>query len=205
MAELYTYVLRCDTGFAPNPFFGACTLATCKPRIRKRAVAGDWVAGFGSRKDGREGLLVYAMRVEEVLSFDAYWADPRFASKKPNLNGSRKQRAGDNVYHRGSDGAWVQEESLHSRSGCRPDLAHLNRDTSVPRVLVSTSFAYFGADAIEIPREFHDHEGKDYFTSVRGHRRRFPGELRTSFTSWLNSLADLGLAAEPLHSPIRCS
>ncbi len=174
MAELFSYVLRWDTGFAPNPFFGACTLATCKPQIRELAVVGDWVAGFGSREDGREGLLVYAMRVEEVLSFDAYWADPRFASKKPNLKGSRKQRAGDNVYHRGPDGAWVQQESLHSGSGCSQDLAHLHRDTSVPRVLVSTSFAYFGADAIEIPLQFRDYEGKDHFTSVRNYRPR-PG------------------------------
>ncbi|WP_171031592.1 hypothetical protein [Eubacterium sp. BSD2780061688b_171218_H5] len=32
---VYEYVMKCDTGFAPNPFYGTCTLACCKPRIRK--------------------------------------------------------------------------------------------------------------------------------------------------------------------------
>lgn len=33
---LYSYVVAHDFGFAPNPFDGLCTLATCKPDIRKR-------------------------------------------------------------------------------------------------------------------------------------------------------------------------
>src|SRR5712671_5339411 len=33
--RLYSYVVARDFGFAPNPFFGVCTLATCKPDIRK--------------------------------------------------------------------------------------------------------------------------------------------------------------------------
>jgi hypothetical protein len=39
-----------DYGFAPNPFFGVCTLATCKPKIRKAAAIGDWVVGTGSSR-----------------------------------------------------------------------------------------------------------------------------------------------------------
>ena len=41
--SLFSYVVRSDGGFAPNPFFGYCTLATCKPRIRKGALVGDWI------------------------------------------------------------------------------------------------------------------------------------------------------------------
>ena len=33
-----------DYGFAPNPYFGYCTLATCKPVIRRCAGVGDWIA-----------------------------------------------------------------------------------------------------------------------------------------------------------------
>jgi Nucleotide modification associated domain 2 len=29
--KVYSYVVRCDTGFAPNPFWGYCTLAACTP------------------------------------------------------------------------------------------------------------------------------------------------------------------------------
>lgn len=44
---LYSYVITRDYGFAPNPFWNICSLATCKPQIRERALKGDWVAGFG--------------------------------------------------------------------------------------------------------------------------------------------------------------
>ena len=33
--RLFSYVVARDYGFAPNPFYEMCTLATCKPRIRK--------------------------------------------------------------------------------------------------------------------------------------------------------------------------
>ena len=32
---IYEYVMTDDTGFAPNPFYGICTLACCKPVIRR--------------------------------------------------------------------------------------------------------------------------------------------------------------------------
>ncbi len=200
-AGLFTYVLRWDTGFAPKPDFGICTLATCKPGIRKSAEPGDWVAGIGSTQNQLEGRLVYAMRVDETLSFDEYWTDPRFAEKRPNPEGSQKQRCGDNIYHQRPNGEWAQEVSLHRDSDCSPNHYHVNRDTSVPSVLVSKSFAYYGADATEIPGEFRDWEGQDYFGSIRGHRRHFPDDLRIAFTSWLDSLADTGKAGEPLTTP----
>lgn len=72
---LYSYVLRSDTGFAPNPFYGYCTLATCKPDIRRLARIGDWVIGTGSVENVGPGRLVYAMRVEAVLTLDQYDED----------------------------------------------------------------------------------------------------------------------------------
>ena len=84
-----------------------------------------------------------------------------------------------------------------------PNHYHMNRDTSVPNVLVSKSFAYYGAAAIPIPipEEFRHWEGQDYFASVRDYRRHFPDDLHIEFTSWLDSLADIGKAGEPLHHP----
>ena len=37
---LYSYVITRDYGFAPNPFWNICSLATCKPQIRERALIG---------------------------------------------------------------------------------------------------------------------------------------------------------------------
>ena len=75
--RLYSYIVANDTGFAPNPFHGYCTLATCKPRIRKTARVGDWIVGTGSKRNGKAGYAVYAMRVTEIMTFDEYWSDPR--------------------------------------------------------------------------------------------------------------------------------
>ena len=77
MSRIHSYVVRYDSGFAPNPFYGYCTLATCKPGIRRKAEVEDWVVGSGSndRSVGRGGYLVYAMRVTEVMTFDDYTVD----------------------------------------------------------------------------------------------------------------------------------
>jgi hypothetical protein len=39
--ELYSYVVVKDSGIAPHPYGGLCSLALCKPVIRRRADVGD--------------------------------------------------------------------------------------------------------------------------------------------------------------------
>ena len=159
MRVLYSYVVAYDSGFAPNPFNGFCTLATCKPEIRKRANIGDWVIGTGSNRQGvrRGGFLVYAMRVDEALSFEKYWDDPRFLKKRPNLVGSYRMACGDNIYSPKPDGSgWNQLNSYHSQNNGSPYQKHINRDTSVNRVLVSKDFVYFGAEGPKIPKSLQD-------------------------------------------------
>ena len=153
MRVLYSYVVAYDSGFAPNPFNDFCTLATCKPEIRKRANIGDWVIGTGSNRQGvrRGGFLVYAMRVEEALLFEKYWDDRRFLKKRPNLVGSYRMACGDNIYSPKPDGSgWNQLKSYHSQNDGSPSQKHIKRDTSVNRVLVSKEFVYFGAEGPEI-------------------------------------------------------
>ena len=65
----YSYIVARDFGFAPNPFGGYCTLATCKPGIREGAQIGDWVLGTGSSKMGLNGKLIFLMHVYEKLGF----------------------------------------------------------------------------------------------------------------------------------------
>jgi hypothetical protein len=72
---LYSYVLRFDTGDAPNPYGGVCTLTVCKPAIRRTAQVGDWIIGTGSRHSpvgDIAGYLVYAMKVSHKLSLADY-------------------------------------------------------------------------------------------------------------------------------------
>ncbi len=193
---LYCYVVARDYGFAPNPFFGVCTLATCKPIIRKHAQIGDWVVGIGSKRYGLGRRLVYAMRVSETLSYDQYWSAPRFGQKRPNLHGSLKQAYGDNIYHHHSKSKeWVQEDSHHSHPGGRPNRANIEHDTQAPRVLVATEFTYWGAKGPKIPTEFL--RGKENVSCGQGHKCRFSPAFVESFVSWIQSLGMRGYVSPP--------
>jgi len=145
---LYIYVVDRDFGFAPNPFHGFCTLATCKPGIRKNARIGDWVMGVGGSRLKATGKCVFFMKVNEITTFDEYWEDNRFKLKKPVRNGSSVMMVGDNIYHRKSKNApWIQEDSHHSNQDGSMNLDNLQRDTKSINVLISELFFYFGSAA----------------------------------------------------------
>lgn len=163
--KLYTYKIRRDYGFAPNPFFGVCTLATCKPVIRKGVKIGDWIAGFGGLDTPVPNRIVYLMQVDEKLTFDQYWNDERFQNKKPLFTKKIQYCYGDNVYHHNEgNNEWIQEDSHHSsESGI--NYKNLKRDTGVNSVAISYKYWYFGRNALVLP---------DYLESIichnRGHR-----------------------------------
>ena len=197
--KIFSYVVARDYGFAPNPFHGWCTLATCKPRIRAAAAVGDWVIGTGAKgKYNLVGHLIFAMHVEERQDFDAYWNDPRFSVKRPVLNGSLKQIYGDNIYHR-EHGRWVQEDSHHSYARGRPNPHNIARDTSVNRVLISNRFVYFGDNTPEIPRRFRPYKptGEDICCPGQGHRV-LSQRLAEAFEAWLEQQGSRGLQGMPL-------
>lgn len=199
--RIYSYVVARDFGFAPNPFYGFCTLATCKPTIRKTGLVGDWVVGTGSIAHGLRGHLVYAMRVGEVLSFDSYWRDPRFSQKKPNLFGSKKQAFGDNIYHRDEqNGPWIQADSHHSMADGAVNSRNLSDDTKTANVLASTDFAYFGGNGPAIPTEFRNFDGYDLCIG-RGYKCHFPPALIEAFVEWFRSLGAEGLSGIPVDWP----
>jgi hypothetical protein len=142
------YVVDRDFGFAPNPFHGSCTLATCMPRIRAKAQVGDWVVGIGGSRLKATGRCVYAMRVTETLSFNEYWSNKAYFDKRPVRNGSSVMMVGDNIYHRDqASGPWEQLDSHHSNPDGTPNPLNINKDTSANRVLVSRDYFYFGRAA----------------------------------------------------------
>lgn len=193
--RIYSYVVARDYGFAPNPFSGYCTLATCKPAIRRGARIGDLVVGVSPRDRGNR--LVFAMRVEETLTFDEYWRDGRFASKKPFLSGSLKQAFGDNIYRLGEGGVWVQADSHHSYAGGAPNQANIDRDTSADRVLIGQNFSYYGSAAVEVPVEVRREGLIDICEPGRGHRVNFPDALVKRFVSWLEAHTETGVWGDP--------
>lgn len=148
--KYFIYIITTDGGLAPNPFHKFCTLAVCKPEIRKIAKEGDWIIGLYSQAKNKiknyRGKLIYAMKVEEKITFSQYWKDKRFLRKKQNTK-STKGRCGDNMYYKTSDGYWVQKTyEAHNSSGNR------KTDTSVDAVLISKHFFYLGKKCVSFPR-----------------------------------------------------
>ena len=197
---LHSYVVARDYGFAPNPFFGICTLATCKPNIRKVGRIDDWVLGTGSKKRKRGKHVVYAMRVTGTLTFDEYWADPSFQVKKPNLRGSKKQAFGDNIYHREPEThRWHQENSHHSFEDGGINAANVRNDTQVDRVLISDDFVYWGGSGPELPARFLSYGPHAInICAVRNHKNDFPADLVQEFVAWIRSMNEQGCPGEPL-------
>lgn len=193
---LFSYVVARDYGFAPNPFGGFITLATCKPNVRGAAKIGDWIVGTGSAEKKRRGRIVYAMRVSETMPFDQYWADPRFRIKRPNLQSSRKHAFGDNIYHR-LDGNWTQENSHHSFADGTPNQRNIDNDTQADRVLIGERFAYWGGDGPAVPDSLRKFQGHDLCIG-RGHKVHFPEGMEAAFAAWFESLAAQGVLGRPL-------
>ncbi|MGC4407320.1 MULTISPECIES: hypothetical protein [Rhizobium] len=191
--KIYRYVIDHDMGFSPNPFHGVCTLANCKPVIRRVAQVGDFVLGFGSAASSISERLIYWMRVEEILSFDQYWLDHRFEKKKPVMNGSFIKYFGDNIYHSDSDGQVLQDWSFHSLPNGDVNKTNLKTDTgSTNKILVSSTFGYYGVRAVTIPGEF-----ASIIPHGRGHRTKIQGCSVSEFVDWLLSEAEQGFVGEP--------
>lgn len=149
MNKAYVYTVKRDYGFAPNPFHGILTLATCKPGIRKGAQIGDYVIGHSDVRSGNK--LIYMMKVTQVMTYDEYWNAEQFMCKRPVMNGSLVKLYGDNIYHLIQDGIWVQEDSHHSLEDGTENAQNKNRDTKANRVLISDDFFYLGRSMCAYP------------------------------------------------------
>lgn len=153
MPSVYIYVVVRDFGFAPNPFHGICSLATCKPGIRNTALVGDWVIGVGGSRIKATGKCVFAMKVTQKITFNEYWENAEFKDKKPVRNGSKKMLLGDNIYCQNKEnGIWNQAFSHHSNIDGSINEYNKDRDTKSKNVLLSKHFYYFGNSAPVIPK-----------------------------------------------------
>lgn len=200
MVRLHSYVVRYDSGFAPNPFYGFCTLAACKPKIRRYAKVNDWVVGSGSNAYPirRGGHIVYAMRVTETKSFLEYDADPRFQRKKPYRQGSRKQSCGDNIYFQTTENdGWLQRDSFHSGPDGENHTEHTKIDTSVDRVLISDDFIYFGGGGPVFPSELRSKEGRHICKTGIGHSCFEDQQMVSNFVKWIRSFRVSGYQNAP--------
>jgi hypothetical protein len=155
------YVQPWDFGMAPNVDGGVCTLATCKPAIRRNTKLGrEWVLAVGAVKtvmhvaggkktfENWKDRLVYAMIPDERLTYDEYFNDPRFAAKIPHS----RQEPGDNIYHLDRTGKHYEAvdcvNDIHrSDSQLRFDPDFSAADMQAPVAMVAHDFWYWGENA----------------------------------------------------------
>lgn len=169
-----SYVITHDYGFAPNPYGGMLTLATCKPVIRNNATLGDIVVATGSTKGAYGNKLIYVGKISEIVIMDKYFEDLRFESKKPRGTSGESCR-GDNIYYKRGD-KWLQlENKFHGEDNMEHDLKSKN-------VLICEEFWYFGDKALEIPEKF-----LEIVKSGRGHKNISNQDVISDFLYWLNS------------------
>lgn len=146
MPVLYSYCIPHDTGAAPNPFWGVCTLVICKPLIRRNAQKDDWIVGTGSKHFGFENKVVFAMEVTRnkltMKDYDEYCKN-NLPQKIPNWRGKNyKERVGDCIYDFSVEPVRIRK-SVHNEGNQLTDL-------SGKYALLSDHFYYFGDKPIEI-------------------------------------------------------
>lgn len=184
--KLCSYVVTHDYGFAPNPFGGVLTLATCKPAIRKSAVVGDWVMGSASAASLGVNRLLFAGEVSSVMTISEYANSTMHQQKIPTLKGEHWKSCGDNIYYRSSDGNWKQRRNRFHNEG---DQEH---DLSGKNVIECIRFWYFGRLAPEIPAHL-----MSVVKRGPGHKNNERNPDVPAFLQWVQSYPE-GRHGEPL-------
>jgi hypothetical protein len=175
--KLLKYVMTSDSGLAPNPFHGFCSLALCTPNHRKAKLeVGDWIVGHSSKKTGWK--LIHAIRVTRILTMQEYFHE--YPEKRPDPYGSREQQTGDNLYFI-KDGRWKRLPSSEHN-----DVRLFEQDQGCPVFLSKeiNAYWYFGGLDNFTTREFADRypeliKDRQGFSYVRDEAliRRFVKEL----------------------------
>lgn len=163
--NLYSYIVKVDWGFSPNPFWGCCTLVCCKQDIRKQARVGDWVLGTGSvsndyrKNESFSKKIIYAMEITKVVSMQTYYDICKgnieseyytcLKNKMPDYDSNvYAKKVGDCIYYDISKDYKDAnlERGVHAEDSKEIDLSGEN-------ALISNNFFYFGKNAIPIPED----------------------------------------------------
>lgn len=178
--RLFTYIVAHDGGSAPNPFHNMCTLAICKPAIRRVAKTGDVIVGLSRVKD--ESHIVYCMLVDETVSWSNYIKlcseshDSRYKLKIPHNQNDQ----GDCIWKDADN----YSDAIPSWSGHGGEHDY-NRDIkNGENVLIGEIFWYFGKGdqyKISLPDNLKN------IIPGRGHRSNSNNSFRDEFVNFFNN------------------
>lgn len=192
--RLFTYKVAHDGGSAPNPFHGICTLAICKPAIRRVAKEGDVIVGLACGSD--EARIIYCMVVDKSVT----WSEYIKGCKLGNIAGIElgsydlKKKIPKHSNDQG-DCIWKSTDNylkpLDSWSGHDGEYDFKRDVVNGENVLIGTTFWYFG-------------KGEEYSVALpiglkkiipgRGHRSNANDRYRDDFVKFFNDeLLKLGI------------
>nr|WP_314459530.1 hypothetical protein [uncultured Neisseria sp.] len=181
--KIMSYIITHDYGFAPNPYGGFLTLATCKPKIRNSAKIGDILVGIGSSTGAYKNRLLYVAQVSDVVNMNEYFENPIYQVKKPSDENISRRR-GDNIYYQ-ENGTWIQLNNPFHDEG------NMSHDLNSTNVLICEDFWYFGSKAPLLPEKF-----LGIVKKGPGHKNINDQNLVSSFLDWL-SIHEKGLIGKP--------
>jgi hypothetical protein len=140
---------------------------------------GDWIVGLTPKATGNR--VVYAMRIDEILLFDHYYRDERFAAKIPDFDmGEIVCKCGDNIYEPLPNGGFQQLQSMHSKNkGPEEDPKTKKLDLGGKNVLISQNFHYFGSQGHELPDNLSE------LKVGRAHKNKFSQEVISRFLQFI--------------------
>lgn len=188
--KLHSYCLRYDSGAAPNPFWGVCTLVICKPAIRRSARVGDWIVGLGSAHSPIGNIadcVIYAMKVTSKMTMQAYddFCQQYYPKKIPVWRSKDfRRRIGDCIYDYSSGVSPAVRWSVHDERN-RP------RDLSGRYALLSRHFYYFGNQPIRLPEHL-----QPIMHTTQGHKSDANQPFAEDFVAWIEGL---GYSPNKLH------
>ncbi|EKD26258.1 MAG: hypothetical protein ACD_79C01298G0003 [uncultured bacterium] len=166
--KVFFYRMTIDSGVAPNPFWGKCTIAICTPNSKDYSlIEGDWIIGYGNNNPKEYDLqfkFIYAMKITQKLGISSYYNDINFVNKKPhpdptidnqgnNLENFKinnwKTLCGDKFYQYASEEnswTWTKYASYHNFDGINKDTGGTPKDGDKIKVFISEKgkFIYFG-------------------------------------------------------------
>ncbi|TAE31144.1 MAG: hypothetical protein EAZ92_03090 [Candidatus Kapaibacterium sp.] len=166
-----------DDGAAPNPYWGICTLAICKPVIRRVAEVGDWIVGTGSKQFGFENKVVYAMKITQKLTLKEYddYCRKELVKKIPLYKDADiTKRVGDCIYDFTLSPPKLRD-SVHDEGNIKTDLGG-------KCALLSTHFYYFGKEPKALPLELYG-----IVQQGQGHRSSSNEPFVELFVSWITT------------------
>ena len=184
MTILYSYCIPYDDSAAPNPFWGVCTLAICKPRIRLAATVDDWIVGTGSMNSpigDIAGKVVYAMRVTQKMTMEEYdqFTRLKLPRKIPQMKSADpRRRFGDSIYDFAAPIPPIPlfRPSVHGEG---------NRSTDLRGgfVLLSNHFFYFGDKPVALPNAL-----SKIVKQGQGHKSLSNAPFVDDFVQWIHDL-----------------